>query len=286
MRTFVIIIIALLSLISCNNNNKYEGYAKLGKDVYFKLIKFGESERKPQIGDYVICYLHLMTINDSILYEGVKQFKIEKNKNNILYDCLKILSKDDAAVFILPVKPYIFSVLEIKIPEVIKKEKVFKLKIELVNIQLEHEYKKEKEAFIKWIEDMNDFEKVVLKQYIENHKLNVEPDSNGIYRLVIRKGNEKKVKIGSHVTVHYEGKFLNGKFFDSTKKRNQPFEFVYGTESQLIKGLYDVIGKMTEGEKNIVIIPSRLAFGEKGSSTGIIPPYTSLLFEVEVLSIK
>ena len=86
--------------------------------------------------------------------------------------------------------------------------------------------------------------------------------------------------------IHYEGKFLNGKFFDSSVKRNQPFEFVYGTECQLIQGLYKNIGNMCEGEKDLVIIPSELAFGSNGSSTGLIPPYTSLLFEVEIMKIK
>lgn len=278
------IFLITIIFISCKNNS-FEGYRKLDKNVYYKLVKFGESERRPSEGDYVVSYLHLMNCSDSVIYKGIKQFKIEKNKNEI-YECLKILSKDDCAIFILPVKKHLLSILDVSMPELIKNDKYFKLKIELLNIQTDEEFNKEKEAFVKWIENFNEYEKIILKQYIENSRLNVEPDSSGIYRLVIKKGNDKKVRNGSLVTVHYEGKFLNGKFFDSTKKRNQPFEFVYGTECQMIKGLYDAIGKMTEGEKDIVIIPSELAFGEKGSSTGIIPPYTSLVFEVEILSIK
>jgi FKBP-type peptidyl-prolyl cis-trans isomerase FkpA len=86
--------------------------------------------------------------------------------------------------------------------------------------------------------------------------------------------------------VHYEGRFLNGKFFDSTRQRNDPFQFVYGQQWQVVKGMEEAIGMMHEGEKALFIMPSGLAFGQTGSSTGIVPPFTSLIFEVELLLVK
>ena len=76
---------------------------------------------------------------------------------------------------------------------------------------------------------------------------------------------------------------VHGRFFDSTVKRNQPFEFVFGTELQVIPGLEDAIGRMREGQRALVILPSDLAWGEKGSSTGIVPPFTTVIYEVELL---
>jgi len=66
-------------------------------------------------------------------------------------------------------------------------------------------------------------------------------------------------------------------------RTKQPFQFVYGTEWQVVKGLEEAIGMMQEGEKALVILPSDLAFGSEGSSTGIIPAYTSLIFDVEII---
>jgi FKBP-type peptidyl-prolyl cis-trans isomerase len=106
---------------------------------------------------------------------------------------------------------------------------------------------------------------------------------NGLYFNTLQEVAGKPVEVGDIVTVNYEGRFLNGKFFDSTIKRNQPFEFIYGTEMQVIHGLEDAIGRMREGEKALVILPSELAWGEKGSSTGIIPPFTSVIYEVELI---
>ena len=102
---------------------------------------------------------------------------------------------------------------------------------------------------------------------------------------MLQEGVGKLIEPGDTITINYEGKFLNGKFFDSTIKRNQPFQFVYGTEWQVIKGLEEALSLMYEGEKSLFIFPSELAFGSEGSSTGIIPPYTSLIFEVEILEV-
>jgi FKBP-type peptidyl-prolyl cis-trans isomerase len=158
--------------------------------------------------------------------------------------------------------------------------------LNMIEIQSQEEYQKEKTAFLKWVEDFGEYESVILKQYLEENKINSEPTSSGLYKFVIEEGNERQVSEGDTVIVHYEGKFLNGKYFDSTVKRKEPFGFVYGTEWQVIDGLEEAIGMMKEGERSLFIIPSELAFGKKGSSTGIIPPYTSVIFEVHLLEIN
>jgi FKBP-type peptidyl-prolyl cis-trans isomerase len=126
----------------------------------------------------------------------------------------------------------------------------------------------------------------LLKQFIEEKKINAEPTKSGLYHIVIEEGNDVEVEKGDTVVVHYEGKFLNGKFFDSTKQRKQPFEFVYGHKMQVIDGMEEVIGKMKEGERALAILPSDIAFGKTGSSTGIIPPYTSVIYEVVLTDVR
>jgi FKBP-type peptidyl-prolyl cis-trans isomerase len=156
----------------------------------------------------------------------------------------------------------------------------------MLEIQSEKEYLSEKEAFLSWINDFGDYEKVILKQFISEEKLDVSPLPSGIFYLNLLPGTGKKVEAGDTVVVNYEGRFLNGKFFDSTVKRSEPFQFVYGTEWQVIEGLEEAIGYMREGEKSIFILPSELAFGNRGSSSSIIPPFTSLIFEVEILKVS
>ncbi|NJK87555.1 MAG: hypothetical protein HC906_17835 [Bacteroidales bacterium] len=176
--------------------------------------------------------------------------------------------------------------LKTPLPSFFTPEDYLKISVDVIEIQTEEEYIQEKEAFLKWIEDFGEYEKVILKQFLTDEKLNVAPIGKGIYQLIVNKGNGNKIETGDTITINYEGKFLNGKFFDSTKKRNMPFQFVYGTEWQVIKGLEDVLQKMEENEKSIFIFTSETAFGHEGSSTGMIPPYTSLIYEIEILEVK
>jgi FKBP-type peptidyl-prolyl cis-trans isomerase FkpA len=155
-----------------------------------------------------------------------------------------------------------------------------------MEIQTSKEYENQKRAFLKWIEDFGEFEREILSQYIKEQKLSIQPTASGMYFLKLKDGNGRKVIQGDTLLVDYEGRFLDGKFFDSTRKRHDPFQFVYGTEWQVVKGLEEAIGMMEEGEKALIILPSELAFGEIGSSTGIIPPFTSLVFEVELKKIN
>jgi FKBP-type peptidyl-prolyl cis-trans isomerase len=97
-------------------------------------------------------------------------------------------------------------------------------------------------------------------------------------------GTGEKVKAGAMVTVHYTGWLTNGKKFDSSVDRNQPFTFVLG-RGQVIKGWDQGVATMQVGDKIKLTIPPELGYGARGAG-GVIPPNATLVFEVELLDVK
>lgn len=141
---------------------------------------------------------------------------------------------------------------------------------------------------------LNAYEKKVREQEAEQRKKQqadfleanlqregVKQTASGLQYMVVKMGEGEKPIASDKVRVHYEGYLLDGKKFDSSIDRGKPTEF---TLNRVIKGWTEGLQLMPVGSKFTFYIPYNLAYGSQGAGNAI-PPYSTLIFEVELLDI-
>lgn len=121
------------------------------------------------------------------------------------------------------------------------------------------------------------------EKFLEENKNNpaIKTLPSGLQYEVITEGNGKKPKATDQVRCHYEGTLIDGTLFDSSIQRGQPA--VFGV-NQVIPGWVEALQLMSEGAKWKLYIPSELGYGKQGAGE-MIPPHSTLIFEVELIEV-
>ncbi|MSR43378.1 MAG: FKBP-type peptidyl-prolyl cis-trans isomerase, partial [Pedosphaera sp.] len=117
---------------------------------------------------------------------------------------------------------------------------------------------------------------------LEKEHGKITTTASGMKYVTVKEGKGEKAGKNRKIQAHYTGKLTNGQVFDSSVKRNEPFEFTVGI-GQVIKGWDEALSDMKKGEKRVLVLPPNLAYGERGGGGGAIPPNATLVFEVELL---
>lgn len=108
--------------------------------------------------------------------------------------------------------------------------------------------------------------------------------ASGVEYWDIKAGTGAVATAGKTVTVHYTGWLTDGKKFDSSLDRNEPFEFPLGA-GRVIKGWDEGVAGMKVGGKRQLKIPASAGYGAQGAGN-VIPPNATLIFDVELLGVK
>ncbi len=121
------------------------------------------------------------------------------------------------------------------------------------------------------------------KAFLEQNakKEGVTVTSSGLQYEVLQEGSGKRPKATDTVRCHYEGRLIDGSVFDSSYRRNQPADFGL---NQVITGWTEGVQLMAEGAKYRFYIPYMLAYGEGGAGE-MIPPFSTLIFDVELIKV-
>ena len=107
--------------------------------------------------------------------------------------------------------------------------------------------------------------------------------TSGLQYIVVKQGNGIKPSLSSTVVTHYQGEFIDGTVFDSSRQRGAPATFPV---TGVIKGWTEALQLMNEGSHWRLFIPPELAYGDRGAGGGRIPPNSVLIFDIELLEVK
>ena len=271
--------VLIFSCVSCST-----GFKKHESGLEYRFIEENEEGYAPNIGDIVVLDFSYHPENQDTVLEKSEFYRLQLNNpahpGGSIENALAMMQVGDSAVFKIDARGFYEKTRNRTLPDFL--EPGDKL---IFNIRMRDAMSYEKFAEERRIGDLTSEqeEQQRLEHYLKITNTTVEPTNSGLYFVSEKKGDGKKPVPGRKVAIHYLGHFLDGKIFDTTYKRGKPFIFTFGT-GEVIQGLDEGISKMRVGGKARLVIPSHLAYGDQ--QKGNIPPYSTLVFEVELLEVE
>lgn len=288
--------VVICTIVWSCTEKKFPDFTKTKNGLYYKIQDLGDENRKAQPHDYVTAQILVKDENDSVLFDtrniglsGAVTFQIpsaaELKEKNDYHEGYLHLSEGDSASFITDAYSFFIKTNRALIPKGFNLKSIIRIETKVLKIFSPEEYAKELFAEQERLEQGEFEEKRILEKYLADSNITIPPIANGMYHIILAEGKGPVPDSGSIALLNYRGYFLNGRVFDSNYE-TQPFEYLVGAEEQLIKGLETGVRRMHQGERAKFIIPSHLAFGSSGSSAGIVPPFTTVIYEVELLKVQ
>lgn len=282
--------IFLLSLFSCESLKSDNGGMKTTENGLQYQIFLDEEGETAQIGQYMTFEMELVgkdTILSSTYQSGqpILTPVQEASFNGGIEEGLTLLSEGDSAVFKVAMDS-LFKDRMNQIPPELMGLTHLTYRIKVLKIQSEEDLKAEQEAKAEE-QKMADDRKI--QEYLSENSINASRTESGIYYVITEEGNGENPSLQNQVTVHYTGKLLNGKVFDSSKPgvgprpvSGDPATFPL---SGVVKGWQEGIPLLEKGGSGTLYIPSHLGYGQQGAGADI-PPNSILVFDVELIDFK
>ena len=272
--------LVLLTALSSTSCRKYSGFKRDASGFRYHFHQVNEENPKPQVGDFVVVNMRLYTEDEVITPMTQNNMLVNELYRGDIYSALRKMHLDDSATFIFDGRklyeqflgmgtyPYgktpIFA--DIKLLKIVPKE----------NLDKAEEMYKEQMKMIRQREDS------LIWDYVDRNFL----DSlyNGIHYTYNLRGNGPKPVKNQTVQVLYTGRRLDNSLFASCETPNDPLTFELG-KGQVAPGWDIILEKMSVGDRITMVLPSSLAYGDKGNEELKIPPYTPVVVELELLNI-
>lgn len=244
-----------------------------------------------QLGDYINFDLLLCSFDGDTMINsfGVEPVEMQYGEEFICQgfnEALGMVPEGGSMRFVIPselgfdsvgyqgyIKPYAPLVVMVKMNEVLDQ---VSYEAKQARIEAEKEAFKNRQLLL---------EKQLISQYLKDNNVTVDSTETGIYIIPVEAGEGELAKWGDKVKVHYTLYNLKGDRVESSYDYGEPMAFTIG-QGEMIPAFEDAVMTMAPGAKVILITPSKQAFGEVEIDGELLPPYSPLKFELELVSIE
>src|SRR5688572_12602378 len=279
MRKALHLILFVCPAYSCTREIPQEAWTRREAGHYYRLLSFEAMERKNQDAEFAWLDLSFCTLDDSVFWDSRSNYhdrffmRLSPMDGDVLRQ--ELLGAAEADSFCILEEPAGFFrrrfVME-EVPGFCAGDSAVKVFVKVRDLVSGAAFdslapllaKREGEEIAAWLGNAG--------------RSKVVADAQGIYWIATGGTAERSLKKGDEVNVSYRGYFLSGRVADEGEAG---FRLTWGDPSQLIAGPNNVMAALKPGQNAKIIIPSRLAYGDHGSSTGLVPPFTPLLYEIE-----
>jgi FKBP-type peptidyl-prolyl cis-trans isomerase FkpA len=296
---FLLPLAAILILTSCGSDSQFDGFTRAeANGLHYKFFKHNESAKKIDTGCGLTFSYKISTYpKDSLIVDSkqVSQDGTPYTKFRLSAISFKgsfeegflMMHEGDSAAFIISADSFFLkSMGRPDLPPGVNPgshlKGVFAIKEVKTSAELQKNMEEQKAEYEKKMAEAQGKETAEREKYLADNKITAKPTPSGLIYVELKKGKGEKPKPTDLVKVHYVGTLLDGTKFDaSLDHQKEPVEFPL---NQVIPAWTEGVGMMQKGGKAKLIVPSNIGYGPRGQ--GPIPPFATLVFEVELIDFK
>lgn len=281
-------IVAGAAMLAACGSGDMKGYKQTENGLYYRFEQQDKNAQQVQEGDVLVGEMTIR-LDTNVLRTNVgrteRLMPAIPMYDGVLHEGIMMMHLGDKATFAIEADSMAKFMQPNQMPPMYEKGKGMKFyyEINLQDIVTKDEFAAEQANYEAEMEKARTEEPELIANYVKENNIKVQPNADGLYVIVKKQGKGTKVAVGRQVAIHYTGRLIDGTVFDSSVG-NEPLSYVVGQMS-LIRGWEEGVMGQPEGTQLQLIIPSAMGYGSQGAGQ-MIPPYSTLIFDLDIVSVK
>ncbi|MBO7101345.1 MAG: FKBP-type peptidyl-prolyl cis-trans isomerase [Bacteroidales bacterium] len=282
------LLVAGTAMLAACGSGDMKGYKQTENGLYYRFEQQDKNAQQVEEGDVLVGEMTIR-LDTTVLRTNVgrteRLMPAIPMYDGVLHEGIMMMHVGDKATFAIEADSMAKFMQPNQMPPMYEKGKGMKFyyEINLQDIVTKDEFAAEQANYEAEMEKARDAEPELIANYVKENNIKVQPNADGLYVIVKKQGKGTKVAVGRQVAIHYTGRLIDGTVFDSSVG-NEPLSYVVG-QMGLIHGWEEGVMGQPEGSQLQLIIPSALGYGSQGAGQ-MIPPYSTLVFDLDIVSVK